>query len=130
MNKMRGIVNEFKYASGPAQFILFGVWTIICSGMFPLSGYLPLLAFVWLLTGMLVIVTTLTLDRKLIRAAILSSTALATTTGSIFFTYALSGGDMRSDMQTPTVALIILTLWGLYLGNLCSRQIWDKEAIK
>lgn len=129
-SKVQQIYNEFKYANGPAQFILFGLWTIISSGLFPLSGYLPLLTLIWMLSGILVITSTLTLNRKLIKFSLLGSIALASTTGSIFFSYALIGGDNRADMQSATIALITLISWGLYLGNLCSRQLLDKEKVK
>ena len=129
MNRVRILLNEFKYSNGTCQFFLFGIWTVICSGMFPLSGYLPTLSLLWLLSGVGVVVTTLSANRAYIRGAILSSISLATIIGSVFFSYALTGGDMRADMQTPTVALTTIVIWGLYLGNLCSRQIWDKEAV-
>jgi hypothetical protein len=124
------IYNEFKYASGLSQFTLFGIWTIIASGMFPLSGYLPVLTLLWLVSGLSVIAATMTLDRKLIRTALLSSVGVSVTTGSVFFSYALLGGDMRADMQSATMALVTLLSWGLYLANLCSRQIWDKEKVR
>lgn len=129
-SSIQKIYNEFRFANGPSQFILHGVWTIISSGLFPLSGYLPILTLIWLVSGLITITTTFTLNRKIIRMSILISTALAVTTGSMFFSYALLGGDMRSDMQSATIALFVLIIWGLYLGNLCSRQIWDKEQVK
>lgn len=130
-NKVSSIYNEFKYANGPAQFILYGIWTVVVSGLFPLSGFLPILTLVWMISGLVVVSTTLTLNRRLIRTAILASIFIATTTGSIFITYAASGeSDMRADMQTVTVALVILVIWGFYLGNLCSRQLWDKDKVK
>jgi hypothetical protein len=125
-SNIQQIYNEFKYANGPAQFVLFGLWTIISSGLFPLSGYLPLLTFLWMLSGIAVIASALTLNRRTIRITLLGSVSFASITGSIFFSYALIGGDNRADMQTATIALITLMSWGLYLGNLCSRQLWEK----
>ena len=130
-SKINSIYNEFKFANGPAQFILYGIWTVIVSGLFPLSGYLPTLTLIWMLSGVAVIVTALTLDRKLVRRAILSSISLGVVVGSIFITYAATGAtDLRADMQTVTIALITLVIWGFYLGNLCSRQLWDKGKVK
>lgn len=127
---MKKIYLEFKYANGPSQFILHGIWTIIASGLFPLAGYLPILTFLWMLSGVITVALTFTLNRKLIRSSILTSIGLAAVCGSLFFRYAMQGSDMRADMQSATVALIALIIWGLYLGNLCSRQIWDKEKVK
>lgn len=124
------IFNEFFYASGPSQFILYGIWTIISSGLFPISGYLPALTLLWLLSGIVVIGATFTFNRKFIRFTILLSLTVASASGSMFFSYALTGGDMRADMQSVTVAVITLIIWGLYLGNLCTRQLLDKDKVK
>jgi len=127
--KLRRTLEAVWYAAGPAQFLMYAVWTVVVSGMFSLEGSWQLLATVWKMLGALVFAATVwgTLRQK--QALILASTMVALIVGAIYTSKAMmfmgDADTLRGATQSHYMVVMVLVAWGFYLANLCSRQMME-----
>jgi len=133
MNKKLGQTLEAVwYAAGPAQFLMYGIWTIVLSGMFALDGWWQLLATAWKFFGFLVFVVTIWGSLKQKQLYILVCTITAVVVGAVYTSKAMVFTDvdaLRGATQSHYMAIAVLVAWGFYLANLCSRQILEFEKM-
>lgn len=125
MTKLSKTLEAVWYAAGPAQYLMYGVWAIVISGMFHLEGHLQLLSTAWKFLGFGIFVATIwgTLRQKML--LILASTILALVIGALYTSHAMMFGDadlIRATTQSHYMAVFVMVAWGYYLANLCARQ--------
>jgi len=125
MTKLSKTLEAVWYAAGPAQYLMYGVWAIVISGMFHLDGHLQLLSTAWKFLGFSIFVVTIwgTLRQKML--LILTSTILALAIGALYTSHAVMFGDadhIRAATQSHYMAVFVMVVWGYYLANLCARQ--------
>lgn len=118
------------YAAGPAQFLMYGVWVVVLSGMFGLDGTWQLLCTFWKFMGAFVIVTTVWGTLKQRQLVMLLSTLTAVVVGSVYTSRAMVFVDVdvnihRAMTQSHYMVIAVLVIWGYYLANLTSRQIME-----
>ena len=123
--KLQATLEAVWYAAGPAQYLMYGVWTTVVSGMYHLEGDYQLLATLWKLIGFSTVVGTIwgTLQQK--KLLILASVMNAVLVGSIYTTHAVMFEDpdtLRAATQAQYMTLVVLIVWGFYLANLAERQ--------
>ena len=130
--KLRKALDGVWYAAGPAQFLMYGVWTVVLSGMFALDGWWILLASMWKLVGALVFVATIWGNMKQKQMLLLFSTMMSILVGAVYSSKAMSFNDidtLRGATQSHYMVLVVLVAWGFYLANLCSRQRMEFKAM-
>lgn len=125
MSKLHKTLEAVWYAAGPAQYLMYAIWTVVISGMFHLHGSWQLLSTCWKMVGVVIFVVTIwgTLAQK--QYAILSGTILSLIVGAVYTSKAMmfSDGDtIRAAMQSHYMAIFVMVFWGFYLANLCARQ--------
>ena len=125
MTKLSKTLEAVWYAAGPAQYLMYGVWAIVISGMFHLEGWYQLLSTAWKFLGFAIILVTIwgSLTQKM--WAILLSTILALVIGALYTSHAMMFGDadvIRAATQSHYMAIFVMVGWGYYLANLCARQ--------
>lgn len=122
--RLRYVLEAIWYAEGSAQFLTYGIWVIILSGMFSLTGVWELLAAIWKLEGLAVVVATVWGSLRIKQALILLSAMTAIAVGAVFTTKAamLDVEILRGATQSHYMTIAVLVAWGFYLANLCSRQ--------
>lgn len=123
--KLRETLNAVWFAAGPAQFLMYGVWTIVVSGMFALDGWWQLLATFWKFIGALIFVATIWGSMKQKQALILAGTMASIIVGAVYTSKAMVFPDvdvLRGATQSHYMVILVLVAWGFYLANLCSRQ--------
>lgn len=126
--KLRQTLESVWYAAGPAQFLMYAVWTIVVSGMFSLEGSWQLLATVWKMLGVLVFAATIWGSLKQKQTLILVSTIVALVVGAVYTSKAMMFGDvdiLRAATQSHYMVIMVLVAWGFYLANLCARQMME-----
>jgi hypothetical protein len=126
--KLHKTLEAVWYAAGPAQYLMYGIWVIVISGLFNLDGNYQLIPTFWKFLGFAIFVATIwgTLRQKMM--LILCSTMTAIVVGAVFATKAVMFGDadiMRAATQSHYFSLVIIITWGFYLSNLCSRQMLE-----
>lgn len=125
ITKLSKTLEAVWYAAGPAQYLMYGVWCIVISGMFHLEGSLQLLPTAWKFLGFIIVLVTIwgTLAQKM--WTILISTILALVIGALYTSHAMmfnDGDTIRAAMQSHYMAIFVMVFWGYYLANLCARQ--------
>ncbi len=128
--KLHQTLEAVWYAAGPAQYLMYGVWCIVISGMFHLEGSYQLLATAWKFLGFGIFVVTIwgSLRQKML--LILLSTLLAIVVGAIYTSHAVmfrDGDIIRAATQSHYMSIFVMVVWGYYLANLCSRQRLEFE---
>lgn len=123
--KLRHALEAFWYGTGLAQFLMYGVWTVVASGMFALDGGWQLLATAWKVVGALIFAATIwgTMQQK--QTLILLGTMLSIMVGAVYTSKAVVFSDvdvLRGATQSHYMVIVVLVAWGFYLANLCSRQ--------
>jgi len=123
--KLQSTLEAVWYAAGPAQYLMYGVWTIVVSGMYHLEGDYQLLSTLCKFIGFFIIVGTIwgTLEHK--KKLILASVMNAVMVGSVYTTHAMMFEDpdvLRAATQAQYMTLVVLVFWGFYLANLAARQ--------
>lgn len=126
--KLNKTLQAVWYAAGPAQYLLYGIWTVVISGLFPLDGAYQLLPTVWKFNGALIVVATIWGGMQHKQFVILANTFLAIMVGSVYTAKAamvamtVDADTLRGTTQSHYMALALLVAWGFYLANLVSRQ--------
>lgn len=119
------------YAAGPAQYLLYGLWTVIVSGTFVLDGWHIIFPVVWKLSGVAVIAVTIWGSMRAKQYVILANTLMAIMVGAIYTSCAIMVGKqidaqdielLRGSTQSHYLSLVLMVSWGYYLANLVSRQ--------
>lgn len=124
--KLRKTLEAVWYAAGPAQYLLYGTWTVVISGLFSLDGAYELLPALWKLNGALIFVSTIwgTMAQK--QYTILINTFFAILVGSVYSVKAamfnVDVDVLRGATQSHYMSLALLVAWGFYLANLVARQ--------
>lgn len=123
--KLHKTLQAVWYAAGPAQYLMYGIWCIVISGMFHLEGGYQLLSTAWKFLGFAIFISTIwgSLRQKMI--LILISTLLAIAVGAVYTTHAVmftNGDVIRAATQSHYMSIFVMVVWGYYLANLCSRQ--------
>lgn len=132
MDKLRETLKAVWYAAGPAQYLAFGLWTIVASGLFPLTDAMAVIAAFWKFTGFAIIVLTIWGSPEAKRMAILVGTLFSVAVGAMYMTRFgdfMDGDELRAAMQSRLMAIVLLTGWGYYLANLCTRQIYELRRL-
>lgn len=125
MTKLKRTLDAVWYAAGPAQFLLYGMWTIIVSGLFPLDSWWQLAATAWKFNGAAIVVATVWGSLAVKRTTMLLNAFLAIIVGAAFTSKAVMFGDgdvIRAATQSHYMILMLVVLWGFYLANLAERQ--------
>lgn len=124
-SKLNKTLEAVWYAAGPAQFLLYGAWTVIVSGLFPLEDYWQLVPTIWKMNGALIIAVTIWGKLVHKKWTILFNAFLAIIVGSVFTSKAVMLADadiIRAATQSHYMILFLIVFWGFYLANLASRQ--------
>lgn len=132
MDRLRETLKAVWYAAGPAQYLAFGLWTIVASGLFPLTDAMAIIAAFWKFTGFAIIVLTIWGSMEMKRMAILIGTLFSVAVGAMYMTrfgVFMDGDELRAAMQSRLMAIVLLTGWGYYLANLCTRQIYELRRL-
>ena len=132
MDKLRETLMAAWYADGHAQYLTFGIWIILVSGLFPLSGGLAIVAMMWKLLGVAIILLTIWGTMEMKRSAILIGTLFSLGVGAMYmsrFGLFMDGDELRAVMQTRLMIVALLVAWGYYLANLCTRQIYEMRRV-
>ena len=112
MDRLRETLKAVWYAAGPAQYLAFGLWTIVASGLFPLTDAMALIAAFWKFTGFAIIVLTIWGSMEAKRMAILIGTLFSVAVGAMYMTrfgVFLDGDELRAAMQSRLMAIFLLT---------------------
>ena len=131
-SKLQRTLEAVWYAAGPAQFLMYGVWVVVVSGMFALEDGWQLLATIWKFLGTGVFVVTIwgTLRQK--QLSILGCTMTAVVVGAVYTSKSVHFSDLdmhRAATQSHYMVIVVLVVWGFYLANLCSRQLMEFEKM-
>jgi hypothetical protein len=119
------------YAAGPAQYLLYGLWTIVVSGNFVLDGWHVMFPVIWKLNGVAVILITVWGSMRAKQYVILLNAMIAIAVGAIYTSCAIMVGAqigaadidyLRGSTQSNYLSLVLMVVWGYYLANLVSRQ--------
>ena len=127
MSKLGRTLEAVWYAAGPAQFLMYGIWVIVVSGMFSLQDGWQLLASSWKFMGFLVFVVTVWGTLKQKQFCILCCTITTMVVGAVYTSKAVHFQNLdldthRAATQSHYMVLAVLIAWGFYLANLCARQ--------
>lgn len=131
MTKLHNTLEAVWYAAGPAQYLLYGIWTVVISGNFQMDGWHALFPAAWKMLGFAIIVITIWGSMRIKQYAILLNTFMALIVGAIYTSCAMMVGAevgaknidlLRGSTQSQYMALLLLIVWGFYLANLISRQ--------
>lgn len=134
MSKFSRTLEAVWYAAGPAQFLIYGVWVVVVSGMFSLQDGWQLLATAWKFMGATVFAVTVWGNLKQKQASILVCTITTMVVGAVYTSKAMHFGDLdldthRAATQSHYMVIVLLVAWGFYLANLCSRQRMEFERM-
>ena len=131
--KLQQTLEAVWYAAGPAQFLMYGVWVVVLSGMFGLQDGWQLLATFWNFLGVLVFAITIWGNLKQKQLAIVACTITAVVVGAVYTSksmhLALDADMHRGLTQSHYMVITIFVVWGFYLANLCSRQLMEYERM-
>lgn len=126
---IKKLIHEFKYCSGVPQFFMYGIWVCILGSTNATSIHIPISSGLWLISGLIVLLTTFTQNRKMIKYAILFAVLLGTLVLNLTIFTVYTEISWINLFQTPILARSVLIIWGVYLANLCSRQLWAKGKV-
>ena len=131
-NKLRDTLDAVKYAAGPAQFLLFGLFSFVLSGLFLMDNWLTLSATIWKFMGVGIIIATIWGGLAHRRAVMMATVFMIGITGSFYFTtfdMFTDSDELRAAMQTKLMIIFLMLGWGFYLANLISRQVIEFERM-
>ena len=131
-NKLRDTLDAVKYAAGPAQFLLFGLFSFVLSGLFLMDSWLTLSATIWKFMGIGIIIATIWGGLAHRRAVMMATVFMVGITGSFYFTtfdMFTDSDELRAAMQTKLMIIFLMLGWGFYLSNLISRQVIEFERM-
>lgn len=132
MTRLQQVLDSVVHSDSPAQFLLFGLFSFVLSGLFPMDSWLTVSASLWKFAGVGCIVATIWSGQSVRRATMLVTTMLIIVTGAFYFsTFAAfdNSNDLRAAMQSRIMIVFLMTAWGLFLANLITRQILETNRL-
>jgi len=132
MTRLQQVLDSVVHSDSPAQFLLFGLFSFVLSGLFPMDSWLTLSASLWKFAGIGCILATIWAGQAVRRAAMLVTTMLIIVTGAFYFsTFSVfdDSNDLRAAMQSRIMVVFLMTAWGLFLANLITRQILETDRL-
>lgn len=129
-SRFKSAINEIWYASGQAQILLFGIWTVVASGLYSLPDEWILLAAVWKLLGFITASSIVWVCTKVKLRLVILSVFNSLLVGAVFTTKAMMIGDqdvLRGATQSHYFVIILFVFWGFYLANLMARQLLERR---
>ena len=133
MTKLQEILDSVAHSDSPVQFLLFGLFSFVLSGLFPMDSWLTLSATVWKFLGVGCIVATIWAALPTRRLIMLITTMMIIVTGAFYFsTFNMfdDSNDLRTAMQSRIMIVFLMIAWGLYLANLVTRQILELDRVR
>lgn len=132
MTRLQQVLDAVVHSDSPAQFLLFGLFSFVLSGLFPMDSWLTLSASLWKFAGIGCILATIWAGQAVRRAAMLATTMLIIVTGAFYFsTFSMfhDSNDLRAAMQSRIMIVFLMTAWGLFLANLITRQMLETDRL-
>lgn len=129
---IKAILEDFRAASGRQQFVMYGIWTVVVSGLFQLEDAWQLISTTWKFFGAFVVYAAIFESLWLTKYFLLLCNFTAVATGAVFTSKAMQFRDgeiLRAATQSHYFVILIVAVWGFYLANLCQRQIWEAETM-
>lgn len=133
MTKLQNILDSVAHSDSPAQFLLFGLFSFILSGLFPMDSWLTLSATVWKFLGVGCVISTIWATLPTRRLVMLITTMTIIVTGAFYFsTFNMfhDSNELRTAMQSRIMIVFIMIAWGLYLANLVTRQMLELDRVR
>lgn len=128
MTRLQETLDAVVHSDSPAQFLLFGLFSFVLSGLFPMDSWLTVSATVWKFAGMACIITTIWASHTTRRLVMLLTTMSIIVTGAFYFsTFNMfdDSNELRTAMQSRIMIVFIMVAWGLFLANLVTRQLLE-----
>lgn len=132
MTRLQETLDAVVHSDSPAQFLLFGLFSFVLSGLFPMDSWLTLSATVWKFAGVACIATTIWASPPIRRLTMLLTTMSIIVTGAFYFsTFSMfnDSNELRAAMQSRIMIVFAMIAWGLFLANLVTRQMLEIERI-
>lgn len=132
MTRLQETLDAIVHSDSPAQFLLFGMFSFVLSGLFPMDSWLTLSATVWKFAGVVCIITTVWASHATRRLVMLVTTMSIIVTGAFYFsTFNMfdDSNELRTAMQSRIMIVFIMIAWGLFLANLVTRQLLELQRI-
>jgi len=132
MRRVQETLDAVVHSDSPAQFLLFGLFSFVLSGLFPMDSWLTLSASVWKFAGIACIVATIWWSPAARRRVMLLTTMSIIVTGAFYFsTFNMfdNSTELRTAMQTKIMIVFSMIAWGLFLANLVTRQMLEMDRM-
>jgi hypothetical protein len=133
MTRVQETLDAVVHSDSPAQFLLFGLFSFVLSGLFPMDSWLTLSATVWKFAGVACVIATIWWSPAARRRVMLLTTMSIIVTGAFYFSTFNMFDDsnaLRSHMQTKIMVVFSMIAWGLFLANLVTRQMLEMDRMK
>ena len=130
MTRVQETLDAVVHSDSPAQFLLFGLFSFVLSGLFPMDSWLTLSATVWKFMGVGCIIATVWSPPKIRRMVMLLTTMSIIVTGAFYFsTFSMfdNSTELRTAMQTKIMIVFSMIAWAyfsliLLLGSCMNRK--------
>lgn len=132
MTRVQETLDAVVHSDSPAQFLLFGLFSFVLSGLFPMDSWLTISASVWKFAGIGCILTTVWASHATRRLMMLVTTMSIIVTGAFYFsTFNMfdNSNELRAAMQSRIMIVFIMIAWGLFLANLVTRQMYELDRV-
>lgn len=132
MTRVQETLDAVVHSDSPAQFLLFGLFSFVLSGLFPMDSWLTLSATVWKFLGVGCILATVWAPLPVRRIVMLFTTMSIIVTAAFYFsTFYLfaDSNELRAAMQSRIMIVFTMIAWGLFLANLVTRQLYEQERM-
>lgn len=132
MTRLQETLDAVVHSDSPAQFLLFGLFSFVLSGLFPMDSWLTLSATVWKFSGVGCIIATVWSGLPIRRAVMLFTTMSIIVTGAFYFStfnHYVDSNELRTAMQSRIMIIFSMIAWGLFLANLVTRQLLETERM-
>lgn len=132
MTRVQEALDSIVHSDSPAQFLLFGFFSFILSGFFPMDSWLTVSATIWKFAGVGCIIATIWASPSIRRMVMLLTTMSIIVTGAFYFsTFNMfdDSNNLRTAMQTKIMVVFFMISWGLFLANLVTRQMYEMDRV-
>ena len=132
MTKLQETLDAVVHSDSPAQFLLFGLFSFVLSGLFPMDSWLTLSATIWKFAGVACVLTTIWASPSVRRLTMLITTISIIVTGAFYFStfnHFMDSNELRAAMQSRIMIVFAMIGWGLFLANLVTRQMLEIDRI-
>lgn len=132
MTRIQETLDSIVHSDSPAQFLLFGVFSFVLSGLFPMDNWLTVSATIWKFMGVACVIVTVWSPPRIRRLVMLLTTMSIIVTGAFYFsTFSVfdDSDELRTAMQTKIMIVFSMIAWGLFLANLVTRQLFEQERM-